>query len=240
MFMRDKDKKVLEAAAPGAEFAYGKEDAVLQGAEVIIGNVRPQRLAALTDLKWVQLNSAGADAYCKPGILDPRVQLTNCTGAYGQALSEHMLALTLSLQKKLYLYHRNQLEHRWKDEGEVTSLDGATVVVVGFGDIGRAYGRLCKLLGAHVIGIRRHRGAMPPEAEEMGTMEDLPRLLGRADVVASVLPGTPETTHLYNEQLFCAMKPGAFFINCGRGSAVVQEELARALKEGRLGAPPWT
>ena len=208
MFMRDKDKKVLEAAAPGAEFAYGKEDAVLQGAEVIIGNVRPQRLAALTDLKWVQLNSAGADAYCKPGILDPRVQLTNCTGAYGQALSEHMLALTLSLQKKLYLYHRNQLEHRWKDEGEVTSLDGATVVVVGFGDIGRAYGRLCKLLGAHVIGIRRHRGAMPPEAEEMGTMEDLPRLLGRADVVASVLPGTPETTHLYNEQLFCAMKPG--------------------------------
>lgn len=90
---------MLEAAAPGAEFAYGKEDAVLQGAEVIIGNVRPQRLAALTDLKWVQLNSAGADAYCKPGILDPRVQLTNCTGAYGQALSEHMLALTLSLQK---------------------------------------------------------------------------------------------------------------------------------------------
>ena len=81
---------------------------------------------------------------------------------------------------------------------------------------------------------------MPPEAEEMGTMEDLPRLLGRADVVASVLPGTPETTHLYNEQLFCAMKPGAFFINCGRGSAVVQEDLARALKEGRLGAPPWT
>ena len=124
MFMRDKDKKVLEAAAPGAEFAYGKEDAVLQGAEVIIGNVRPQRLAALTDLKWVQLNSAGADAYCKPGILDPRVQLTNCTGAYGQALSEHMLALTLSLQKKLYLYHRNQLEHRWKDEGEVTSQIG--------------------------------------------------------------------------------------------------------------------
>lgn len=235
MFMRDKDKKVLEAAAPGAEFAYGKENAVLQGAEVIIGNVRPQRLAGLTDLKWVQLNSAGADAYCKPGILDPRVQLTNCTGAYGQALSEHMLALTLSLQKKLYLYHRNQLEHRWQDEGEVTSMDGATVVVVGFGDIGRAYGRLCRLLGAHVIGIRRHRGAMPPEADEMGTMEDLPRLLGRADVVASVLPGTPETTHLYNEQLFCAMKPGAFFINCGRGSAVVQEDLARALKEGRLG-----
>ena len=98
MFMREKDRKVLEEAAPGAEFCYGKDLDTLQGAEVIIGNVAPKKLAGLAGLKWVQLNSAGADAYCKPGILDSSVQLTNCTGAYGQALSEHMLALTLSLQ----------------------------------------------------------------------------------------------------------------------------------------------
>lgn len=234
MFMREKDRKVMEEAAPGAEFCYGKDLDTLQGAEVIIGNVAPKKLAGLAGLKWVQLNSAGADAYCKPGILDPSVQLTNCTGAYGQALSEHMLALTLSLQKKLYLYHRNQLQHQWKDEGEVTSLEGATVVVVGFGDIGRSYGRLCRLLGAHVIGIRRHRGEIPTEADQMGTLEDLPGFLGQADVVASVLPGTPETTHLYDAGMFQAMKPGAFFINCGRGNAVVQEDLARALSEGHL------
>lgn len=235
MYVREKDKAVLEAAVPGAEFVYGKDAAALQGAEVIIGNVSPKKLAGLTSLKWLQLNSAGADAYCRPGILAPQVQLTNSTGAYGQALSEHMLALLLSLQKKLYLYHQNQLQHQWKDEGEVTSLEGATVVIVGFGDIGRAFGRLCRLLGAHVIGIRRHRGAVPPDADEMGTLEDLPRFLARADVVASVLPGTPETTHLYDGKLFQAMKPGAFFLNCGRGNAVVQEDLARALTEGHLG-----
>ena len=109
------------------------------------------------------------------------------------------------------------------------------MVIVGFGDIGRAFGRLCRLLGAHVVGIRRHLGAVPPEADEMGTLEDLPRFLARADVVASVLPGTPETTHLYDGKLFQAMKPGAFFLNCGRGNAVVQEDLARALTEGHLG-----
>ena len=128
MYVRNKDKEVLEAAAPGAEFVYGKDTEALQGAEVIIGNVSPKKLAGLTSLKWLQLNSAGADAYCWPGILAPQVQLTNSTGAYGQALSEHMLALLLSLQKKLYLYQRNQLQHQWKDEGEVTSLEGATVV----------------------------------------------------------------------------------------------------------------
>ena len=235
MYVREKDKEVLEAAAPGAEFVYGKDTEALQGAEVIIGNVSPKKLAGLTSLKWLQLNSARPMlSYCRPGILDPQVQLTNSTGAYGQALSEHMLALLLSLQKKLYLYHQNQLQHQWKDEGEVTSLEGATVVIVGFGDIGRAFGRLCRLLGAHVIGIRRHRGAVPAEADEMGTLEELPRFLARADVVASVLPGTPETTHLYDGKLFQAMKPGAFFLNCGRGNAVVQEDLRQALLEGHL------
>lgn len=68
----------------------------------------------------------------------------------------------------------------------------------------------------------------------MGTLEDLPGFLGQADVVASVLPGTPETTHLYDAGMFQAMKPGAFFINCGRGNAVVQEDLARALSEEHL------
>lgn len=174
MYVRNKDKEVLEAAAPGAEFVYGKDTEALQGAEVIIGNVSPKKLAGLTSLKWLQLNSAGADAYCWPGILAPQVQLTNSTGAYGQALSEHMLALLLSLQKKLYLYQRNQLQHQWKDEGEVTSLEGATVVIVGFGDIGRAFGRLCRLLGSHVIGIRRHRGAVPPEADEMAPWKNCP------------------------------------------------------------------
>ena len=208
MFVRESDKKILEAAAPQADFYYGKEPEKLAEAEVILGNVKPALLAGCKSLKWLQLNSAGADAYCKPGILPENVLLTNSTGAYGQALSEHMLALLLAMMKKLYRYHDNQKAHQWKDEGMVTSLEDATVVVVGFGNIGRAFGRLCKLLGAHVIGIRRHQGAVPAEADEMGTLEDLPSVLARADVVASVLPGTPATTHLYDANAFAAMKAG--------------------------------
>lgn len=234
MFVRESDQKILEAAAPQADFYYGRDPEKLAEAEVILGNVQPELLGRCRNLKWLQLNSAGADAYCKPGILPERVQLTNSTGAYGQALSEHMLALLLAMMKKLYLYHDNQKAHQWKDEGTVTSLEDATVVVVGFGNIGRAFGRLCKLLGARVIGIRRHRGAVPGEADEMGTLEDLLGLLPRADVVASVLPGTPETTHLYDARMFAAMKPGAWFINCGRGNAVVQDDLRQALRNGHL------
>ena len=101
MFVRESDQKILEAAAPQADFYYGRDPEKLAEAEVILGNVQPELLGRCRNLKWLQLNSAGADAYCKPGILPERVQLTNSTGAYGQALSEHMLALLLAMMKKL-------------------------------------------------------------------------------------------------------------------------------------------
>ena len=72
--------------------------------------------------------------------------------------------------KKLYVYHDNQHQSLWQDEGPVTSFYGATVVVVGFGDIGRNFGRRVKALGAQVIGLRRRKGEVPPEADEMGDM----------------------------------------------------------------------
>ena len=58
---------------------------------------------ASENLEWLQLESAGTDAYVKPGVLRPGVVLTNATGAYGKAVAEHGFALTLMLQKKLYL-----------------------------------------------------------------------------------------------------------------------------------------
>ena len=227
-------KTELEKAAPEAAFYYGKDLEKLKEAEVILGNIRPEWVNQLPKLRWLQLNSAGADAYCKPGVTPEDVQLTNATGAYGQALSEHMLALTLAMMKKLYRYYDNQKQGLWHDEGTVTSLKNAVVLVIGFGDIGKAYARLVKAMGAYVIGVRRRHGEKPAEADEMCLMEHLPELLARADIVASVLPGTPATTHLYDAKLFGAMKQGAYFINVGRGSAVVQKDLRAALESGHL------
>ncbi len=234
MYVRESDKKVLEAAAPGAVFHYGKEVEALKEADVIIGNVAPSLLRDLPKLQWLQLNSAGADAYCKPGVLGEQVLLTNSTGAYGQAVSEHMLAMLLSLVKKLNRYEKNQARHLWQDEGEVRSLTELTIAIMGFGDIGREFGKLCKLLGAHVIGVRRHKASIPPEADEMATMDQLGDVLSRVDVVASVLPSTPATTGLYNADFFAAMKAGSYFINCGRGTAVNQTDLRAALESGKL------
>ena len=236
-------KAALEKAAGHNEIYYADVKAalgvkvpedVLADAGIIIGNLAPDLVQKAPHLRWMQLNSAGSNAYVKKGILPEGALLTNATGAYGLALSEHMLAQLLAMMKKLYLYYDNQKENNWKDEGPVTSIYGSTALVIGFGDIGREFGKRLKALGAHVIGIRRRSMDVPPEADEMGSMDKLDDYLARADIVATSLPDTPATEHLYNADSFAAMKQGAWFLNIGRGNCVVQKDLIEAVKSGHL------
>ncbi|MBQ7516448.1 MAG: D-2-hydroxyacid dehydrogenase [Schwartzia sp.] len=228
----------LAASAPGKEITYRSVDRLseddVREAEVVIGNLPPRLLPAATRLRWLQLNTAGADAYCQPGVLPPGTVLTNATGAYGLALSEHMLGQLLAMMKKLYLYYDNQRRCLWRDEGPVTSVAGAVVLIVGLGDVGTAFARLVKAMGAHVIGIRRRPSAPPPEVDEMAPIEQLDGCLARADIVAAALPGTPATRHLFDAGRFAAMKEHAYFLNIGRGFSVVSEDLAAAVGSGHL------
>lgn len=239
MDVDEKHKKWLSQAAGKNKMIYCPGDGsnagdALAEADVIIGNIAPACIEKAQNLKWLQLNSAGANEYCQGDILPPGVLLTNATGAYGLALSEYMLAQTLAMMKKLYLYYDNQKNADWHDEGPVTSLYGANVVIVGFGDVGRNYGKRVKALGAHVIGLRRRQGAVPPEADEMGDMAHLADYLQKADIVAGALPDTEATYHLFNKACFAAMKKGAYFINVGRGRNVVQSDLIEAVRSGHL------
>ena len=234
MPVTDAHKMALKKAAPSAEFTFGKDETALKEADVIIGNIAPQKVKTLTKLRFLQLNSAGANTYCEPGILPDGVALTNATGAYGIAISEHILATVLFLMKRLPTYYDQGKAHRWEDAGPVNTLCGSTVAVIGFGDIGRHFGRIAKAMGAHVIGVRRRSSDLVPEADEMGTFALLGDILSRADVVVSCLPDTPATQGLYTETRFLEMKEGALFVNIGRGNAVDQDALKKALQSGHL------
>lgn len=243
MEVTEKHKTLIEAAAGTNTVVYadvqGPVSALvkpqdLADAEVIIGNVKPSLLQQAKQLRWLQLNSAGANTYCGDGILPAGTLLTNATGAYGLALAEHMLAQLLAMMKRLYAYYDNQKQALWRDEGPVTSLYGATAVIVGYGDIGSQLGRRLQALGTHVIGIRRRSVTPAQGADEMALITDLDRQLAKADIVASCLPDTPETYHLYDAARFGKMKKGAWFLNIGRGSNVVQQDLCAAVTSGHL------
>ena len=81
--------------------------------------------------------------------------LTNASGAYGDAVSEHMVALTLVLACSLNIYIRQQEKRHWELQWRRAVLAGSTVLVYGMGDIGTHYAAIMKSMGCHVIGISR-------------------------------------------------------------------------------------
>ena len=192
-----KHKAELEGAAPDAELAYSSIEAAtdkqVASADVIVGNLPAARLHTASHLQLIQLNSAGYDKYAAPGALPAGAVLCCATGAYGQAVSEHLFAEILAVMKKLPGYRDLQHSHQWDDLGEVATPAGANVLVLGAGDIGTHLAALFSAVGSHVTGVRRHAVTAQAPFERMATMDDLPALLPHADIVASVLPSTPAT-----------------------------------------------
>lgn len=203
-------------------------------ANIVIGKLPVKKIKNASSLEWLQLPSAGADAYTAPGVLPEDVILTNSVGAYGLAVSEHMLASTLALVRRFPEYARRQAEHTWKPMGNITSIEGSTVLVLGLGDIGGRYARKMKALGAYVIGLRKSKKEKPEYVDEQYTIESLPEVIGRADIVSMVLPGGEDTENLMDLEMLRRMKKGSFLVNCGRGNSVDLKALKTVLDEGHL------
>lgn len=237
MPFRQSHKAYMEKIGSGCSFEYTTVAAATReqvcSADIILGNANPQLVAESKNLKWIQLNSAGVDAYCKPGIIKPGTLLTCATGAYGLTVSEQMVAMSCMLCRKMDLYMRNQVEHRWHEEGSVTSVWNSTTLVVGLGDIGTEYAKRMKALGSYIIGVRKRIADKPDCVDEIYTMDQLEEVLPRADFVALLLPSTPQTHHIMDERRMRLMKKGAYLLNGGRGDAVDCDALNKLLREGQ-------
>ena len=235
---REKHRQLLEAAWPVGRFVYCPQERLTEAdaaeADVIVGTIPHRLLPACRRLKLLQLASAGADGY--PARMPEGAVLTNASGAYGLAISEHMLGMVLGILKRLYTYHDDQRQSLWRDEGTVASLEDAVVLAVGMGSIGGEFARKCKALGSYTIGIRRQLREKPDYLDELHSLSELDELLPRADVVALSLPSGPETDGLMDERRLRRMKTGAVLVNVGRGKAIVTNDLIRVCTEGRIHA----
>lgn len=196
--------------------------------EIILGNPSDELLSKCKNLKWLQLESSGADRYAK--ILDKsKTVLTNATGAYGHAIAEYLTAGIFSLYKKLNLYRDNQSKCLWRDEGKVKTVAGSNVLVVGLGDIGSNFAKIMNRLGSNVYAIKRTRSKKPDYVKELYTMDSLDNLLPNMDIVALCLPNSDSTRYLFTKDRFEKMKPTAVIANVGRGNAVDNNALCEAL-----------
>lgn len=170
------------------------------------------------------------------------------------AVAEQALALLLALTRRVVSAHNATARGAYQDYGleptpttevqhgfqwlaleRLRLLYGATVGVIGLGDIGRAFATRVGALGTHVLYYQRHRLDRVTEAELKVDYRTLDDLIAEVDVLSLHLPHTSETEHLINAERLAKMKPGALLINVSRGGLVDEEALVTALQSGQLG-----
>lgn len=243
-FTKEQREKLEEAAREyGDQLVYAEDrDAQLReigDADAVIGNVKPDVLAGAKHLSWIQLNTAGADAYVRPGAIPEDTVLTCATGSYGTALSEYLVCMLLVMMKKIPKYLENQKQGVWRDEGTVTTPAGKRILLVGTGDIGLSFAKRIRAfdLPDHrmtLVGIRRRANVCPEPLDEIHPMEDLSSEAAKADVIVLSLPGTPATFHLFDREMLSSCKEGAYLLNIGRGSVVDTKVLLDPRISGRF------
>lgn len=233
----------IEAAAPGVEIVTAGDMAgavtAVRDVDAVLGLCTAEVLAAGRDIRWIQAYSAGVERCVSvPAVRERNVLLTNMQRVAGPVMAEHVVAMMLAFARGLHFYIPERMAARWTPERPASvrmlTLEGKTLLVVGLGGIGTEVARRAHALGMRVTAIRASGREGPEFVSYVGLPDELRKLAGEADFIVNTTPLTPATTGLFDAGFFSAAKPGAFFVNVGRGRSVVQAELVAALKSGRL------
>jgi phosphoglycerate dehydrogenase-like enzyme len=187
-----------------------------------------------------------------PPVVGPHVTICNAHGAHNISTAEWTLAAILAMLKYFPLYLDIQRSGVWKRRFEASAhfakmsgdtrrfhpdvmleeLTGKTVLLVGYGAIGREIERMLAPFDVEMLRIARSERAVP----KVHAVSELDSLLPRAEVVVLILPATAETRGLIGSRQFELMRPGALLVNAARGPIVDTDALVVALKSGRIRA----
>ena len=237
---------LLRAVAPDAEIVAvpdtSQVPAIIAGAEVYVGRCTPDIIRLGVDLRWIQIDRAGAETCADiPEVAERGILVTNLQRILSPAIADHAVAMMLAIARALPRYGREQAAGDWShgitqpNHDELAEVDSKTLLVVGLGGIGTEIARKASGLGMRVTATRNSRREGPPFVDYVGLADEVHELAGTADVVVNATPLTDDTRGMFDATFFGAMKETAYFINIGRGESVNTEDLVDALRTGTIG-----
>ena len=207
----------------------------LRGAEILVITPRaPVDVTPYLDgCRLIAVQATGVDAFNLEACRKQGVTVCNVPAFSTDAVAEHAFALLLAAAKRLEegrpLLHSGQ----WNTALAYFTLGlrGATLGLFGCGQIGLRLAEIGRAFGMHVIATVRDP-EKPRPVEAVGFDE----LLARSDFLILAVPATPDTVGRFNAAAFARMKPNAVLVNIARGALIVDQDLLRALDEGRIAA----
>lgn len=220
------------AALPGARgllLVHGPQEEAQQ--------IKRALAAPENTVRWMHFISAGREGYEEIGW-PPGVVVTYAGGGVSPTVAEHAMALLLALARRIPDLVTSVMATKAFDRAlvapKVRSLEGATLLLVGYGHIGRSVARRAKAFDMRVITVSRSP-KLEQDVDEAWPLSRLHEALAVADAIVVAIALTPETTGLLGDAEFRACKPGALLVNVARGPVVDAAALRAALHEGRLG-----
>ena len=224
---RDLEVQVANSPADAA-VDFGKVDVL-----VAFGmGVTDAMFTRMPALQWVQSLATGVDHFLRSKTLPAGVILTSGRGIHGPAMRETVLHLMLSVSHDSNRLVADKNAARW-ERRPWPLLAGKTAAVIGTGVAGSAIGAALQALGMRVIGV----SGTPRKADGFDVVlprQQLARAAAEADYLVNVLPADAANLNLLGREVFAAMKPGAYFINVGRGETVDEAALIEALAQHRI------
>ena len=191
-------------------------------------------LDACPNLKWIHSLKTGHDHIPLAALKSRGIRLTNGAGTAATEIAEFVIARVLEHWKLFPQMAAQQASHLWRPAFG-RALSDANIVLVGYGPINQEVARLLAAFSLNITAVRRSAATASPGAHRVVSFSEMDSSLGDADIVVAAVPSNDDTTAMFNAARFAAMKPGCFFINVGRGTAVVEQDLMATLANGHLG-----
>lgn len=178
------------------------------------------------NLKFIGVTATGYDNVDTQAAKDLGIAVCHVPAYSTEAVAQHAFALILELTNLVGSYNASVQDGKWYTspdftfiEGSLTLLDGKTLGIIGYGNIGKRVGRIAEAFGMKVNVYSKDREAAV-----------------KSDFITLHCPLNADTKGFINKDFISQMKDGAVLINTARGGLVNEEDLADALKSGKLSA----
>ena len=204
-------------------------------ADVLIGGFNLNLYRRAERLRWVQSWGAGVNGSLFKEFVESEIKFTSAKGTVGVHLSEHAMALLLSLTRGIHTAIR---EPRWDNRMPIRraswELIDRTMGIIGLGGTGVDLAKRASAFGMRVIAVDPERVDLPEWVEWGRGLDAFHDLLGGSDVVAICAPLAPGSEGMFDEAAFDAMQNHALLINVTRGGIVNEQALVDALQNQKI------
>lgn len=187
-------------------------------------------ISDFTNLKFIQLTSAGLDRVPIEKIKEHDIEIYNARGVYSMPMAEWAVFRVLEHYKQGWFFKREQENGRWTKNRGLREIVGRKVAIVGAGNVGQEVAKRFQVFGAEITGFDVHTNVID-YFDNMQLTDNLEELVSDFDIVILTAPLLPTTKGLISRNVLSRMKENAMLVNIARGELIDEKVLCEVLTE---------